>query len=185
MAFGLVAVIIIVVGWLGVNNLGVLNGTVRELYEDEMQPSLDVSDFQTLLWELRSNTWQAIALTDAERIKTALNEGYELHKRVRKEEGALLAKIRPGELRDKFQQARDATEDYARSREELILKPIAAGKHEEAVKNAAQTGMKLDTAVAALDKTVEVSRKSAQQKYESSQALYQSSRTILITVALV
>jgi methyl-accepting chemotaxis protein len=183
-AFGLVAAIIVVVGWLGVFNLGVLNSTVRELYEDEMQPSLDVADFRALLWELRSNTWQVIALTD-DRLKVALDEGYELHKRVRKQEEALLGKIHSANLLEKFKQARDAMEEYVRAREDLILRPIAAERRAEAVKNAAQTAVKLDAAVAALDKTVEVTRASAEQKYHSSQAVYQSSRTMLITGALV
>jgi methyl-accepting chemotaxis protein len=183
-AFGLVAAIIVIVGWLGVFNLGVLNSNVRELYEDEMQPSLDVADFRTLLWELRSNTWQVIGLT-GDKVKGVVDEGYALHKRVRKQEEALLARIRSVELREKFQQARDAMEEYVKAREELILKPVAAGQREEAVKNTAQTAVNLDAAVAALDKTVEMTRASAEQKYQSSQTLYRSSRTILIAVALV
>src|SRR5262249_49032461 len=183
-AFGLVAAIVVVVGWLGVFNLGVLNGNVRELYEDEMQPSLDVADFRVLLWELRSNTWHVMGLTD-DTVKAVLDEGYELHKRVRKQEETLLTKIRSAELREKFLQARDTMEEYVNAREELILKPVAAGRREEAVKNAAKTGIKLDAAVAALNKTVEVSRTSAEQKYQNSQTLYHSSRIILIAVALV
>src|SRR5262249_13897670 len=88
-AFGLVAAILVIVGWLGLYNLGVLNGNVRELYEEEMLPSLDVADFRALLWELRSNTWQLIGATD-DRLKAALSEGYELDKRVRKQEEAVL-----------------------------------------------------------------------------------------------
>jgi methyl-accepting chemotaxis protein len=183
-AFGLVAAIMVVVGGLGVYNLGVLNGNVRELYEDEMLPSLDVADFRALLWELRSNTWHVIGLTD-DKVKVVLDEGYELHKRVRKQEEALLARTLSAELREKFRQARNAMEEYVKARDELILKPMAAGRREEAAKNAAQTVVKLDAAVAALNKTVEVTRASAEQKYQSSQVLYQSSRTILITVALV
>jgi methyl-accepting chemotaxis protein len=185
MSFGLVAAVIVVVGWVGVYNLGVLDGNVRELYEDEMQPSLEVADFRTLLWELRSNTWHVIGLTDADSLKVVVNEGYELHKRVRKQEQALLAKIRSPELRDRFAQARDAMEGYVTAREEMILKPAAAGHREEAAKNAVQTAAKLDAAVDALNQTVEATRTSAQQKYQSSQTLYQSSRTILLAVALL
>jgi methyl-accepting chemotaxis protein len=184
-AFGLMAAIIVVVGWVGVYNLGVLDGNVRELYEDEMQPSLDVADFRALLWELRSNTWELIGLTDADRLKAVLNEGYALDKRVRKQGEAVLPKIRSADLREKFQQAREAMGGYISAREELILKPVAAGRREDAVKNAAQTAVKLDAAIDALNKTVDVSRTSGQEKYQSSQTLYQSSRTILITVALV
>jgi methyl-accepting chemotaxis protein len=183
-AFSLVAAIIAVVGWLGVFNLGVLNATVRELYEDEMQPSLDVADFRALLWELRSNTWQAIGITD-DRVKAVLDEGNELHKRVRKQEEALVARVRSAELREKFRQARDAMGEYVKAREELILKEVAGGHREEATKNAVQTAVKLHAAVAALNETVELTRASAEQKYQSSQTLYQSSRIILITVALV
>jgi methyl-accepting chemotaxis protein len=185
MTFGLVAAVIVVVGWVGVYSLGVLNSNVKELYEDEMQPSLDVADFRGLLWELRSNTWHIIGLTDADKLKPVLEEGYELHKRVRKQEQVLLARIRSAELGDKFAQARDAMEGYATAREEMILKPAAAGRREEAAKNAVQTAAKLDAAVNALDQTVEASRTSGQQKYQSSQTLYQSSRTILLTVALL
>lgn len=111
LTFGLVAAVIIVVGWLGVYNLGVLNGNVRELYEDELRPSLEVADFRTLLWELRSNTWQVLGQT-GDTGKVALDEGYELHKRVRKHEETLLARIHSDELREKFQQAREAMEEY-------------------------------------------------------------------------
>jgi methyl-accepting chemotaxis protein len=185
LAFGLVAAVIVVVGGVGVYTLGVLNGNIKELYEDEMQPSLEVADFRALLWELRSNTWHVIALADAATLKAAVDEGYELHKRVRKQEQALLPKLRSTELREKFSQARDAMEAYVTAREEMILKPAAAGHREETAKNAVQTAVKLDAAVQALDQTVEASRTSGQQKYQSSQTLYQSSRTILIAVALL
>jgi methyl-accepting chemotaxis protein len=183
-AFGLVAAVIVAVGCLGVFNLGVLNGNIRELYEDEMQPSLDVADFQALLWELRSNTWQLVGLTD-DTVKIVLAEGHALHARVRKHEEALLGRIRSAELREEFQRASAAMEEYIQAREELILKPVAAGRREEAVKNAAQTGGRLDAAVAALNKCVEVTRASAEQRYQASQTLYQSSRNTLITGALI
>jgi methyl-accepting chemotaxis protein len=76
-----------------------------------------------------------------------------------------------------------AIEEYVKAREEKILKPMAAGRREDAVTNAALTGGKLNTAADALNKTVETSRASGQQKYQDSMALYQSSRTILVAVA--
>jgi methyl-accepting chemotaxis protein len=185
MAFGLVAAIIVVVGSVGVYNLSILNGNIRELYEDEMQPSLDVADFRALLWELRSNTWHVIGLTDADRRKVALEEGYELHKRISKQEEALVPRIRSIELRDRFSQARDAVEAYVTAREELILKPVAAGRREQAAQSAVEMGAKLNAAVDALNKTVEASRTSGQQKYQNSQSLYEASRTILIMVVLL
>jgi methyl-accepting chemotaxis protein len=141
--FGVIALMIAVVGWVGVYNLSVLNGNVKELYEDEMQPSLDMADLRALLWELRSNTWHLMGLTDADKLKVVLNEGYELHQRVRKQEEALLPKIHSDELRAKFQEARAAMDEYVKDREELILKPVAAGHPEDAAKSAIQTATKL------------------------------------------
>jgi methyl-accepting chemotaxis protein len=182
-AFGLIAAIVVIVGWLGVYSLGILNGNVRELYEDELLPSLDVADFRALLWELRSNTWQLLGTTDAT-ARAELEQAYDLHRRVRKQGDTLLAKIRSPQLRESFQNTSDAIGEYIKSREELILKAVAAGRREEALKNAAQTGIKLDAAVAAVNKTVEVTRTSAEQKYQESQAIYHFVRTILIVVAL-
>src|SRR5262245_28515703 len=126
--FGLLATITIVVGWLGVHNLGILTDTVRDLYEDEMQPSLEVADLRTLLRELRSNTWQLLAVTDADKSKMAVTEAYDLHRRVRKEEEDVLPKIRSPELREKFQEARAAMGEYIRAREELIIAPVEIGR---------------------------------------------------------
>src|SRR5262249_16312526 len=120
-----------------------------------------------------------------DRLKVTLNEGHELHRRVNKQEEAVIARLRSTELREKFQQARDAMGEYVKAREELILKPVAAGRREEATKKAAQTGVKLDDGVAALNKSVEVTRTSGEEKYQSSQALYQRSRIMLMAVALV
>src|SRR5262249_22066701 len=150
----------------------------------ELQPSLEVADLQTLLWELRSNTWQILALTEGDKTKVALNEGYELHKHMRKQEESLLPKIHTQELRERFQDARAAMAEYVKAREDLILAPVSAGRREEAVKNTALTGLKLDRAVEALEKTVELSRASAKQKYIDSQAIYTSNRLILIAVSL-
>src|SRR5262245_18001217 len=88
-AFGVLATLIIIVGGVGASSLGVLNGNVRELYEDEMQPSLDAGDLQSLLWEIRANTWILLALTDVDELKVALAWGYELHKTLRKQADAL------------------------------------------------------------------------------------------------
>jgi methyl-accepting chemotaxis protein len=183
--FGLMTVVLVVIGWVGVHNLGVLNDNVTALYEDEMQPSLGVADLRALLWELRSNTWHLLGLTNLEQAKAILDDGYELHRTVRKHEEALLPRIHAEELRSKFVSARDAIDEYVKAREEQILKPVAAGRHEDAVKNAALTGVKLNAAVDALNKTVEITRASGQQRFQDSQALYQSSRTILVAVALV
>ena len=87
--FGLMAVILVVIGWVGVHSLGVLNDNVTALYEDEMQPGLDVLEFRALLWELRSNTWQLLGLTNPGQAKAILDEGYELHRTVRKQEETL------------------------------------------------------------------------------------------------
>src|SRR5262245_3145970 len=182
--FGLVAAIIVTIGWLGVYSLGVLNGGVKDLFENEMQPSLQVSDLQTLLYQIRSNTWQILATADAKKIGPVIDEGMRLHKRIHKEEDSLLPKIHSNELRESFQQARDAAEAYVQAREEKILKPAAAGQFEEAQKQAAMTGVLLQTAMDALDKTVEVSRTSARRKYEDAQSVYQANRTVLIGIVL-
>src|SRR5262245_33737605 len=183
--FGLMAVVLIIIGWVGVHNLGVLNENVKLLYEDEMQPSLDVADLRTLLWELRSNTWHLLGLTNPDQVKAVADEGYELHRKLRKQEEALLPKIHSEQLGRKFETARAAVDAYVKARDEMILKPMTAGRRDDAVKNAAETGVKLNAAVDALDKTAEASRASGQQKYQESQALYGWSRTVLITVALV
>ncbi|MCI0699859.1 MAG: methyl-accepting chemotaxis protein [Planctomycetia bacterium] len=184
-AFGLIAVIIVVVGGVGVYTLGVLNTNVKELYEDEMEPSLDMVDLQALLWEIRSNTWQVLAVTDPAELKIAIDRGYELHRTLRKQEEALLPKIRSAELRNQFQKARDATSEYVRAREELILQPLGAGRRADAAKNTALTGGKLNSAVESLNKSVDVTKESGQNKYKDSQSLYSSSRTSLLTVAFI
>src|SRR5690242_19883335 len=116
--FGLMAVVLVVISGVGVYDLGVLNDNVKLLYEDEMQPSLDVADFRALLWELRSNTWQLLGLTNQDQAKAILDEGYELHRALRKQEEALLPRIHNEDLRRKFLEARDAIDDYMKAREE-------------------------------------------------------------------
>jgi methyl-accepting chemotaxis protein len=183
--FAFLAAMIVVVGAVGVYNLGVLNSSVRDLYEDEMQRSLDVSDLQDVLYQVRSNTWQLLATADARKADSIIEEGHRLHKRIQKEQEELLPKIRSNELRESFKKAREAVDAYLQAREDKILRPVAAGHPEEAQKNAALTGELLKTAVEALDKTVETSRSAAQQKYRDAQSLYQSSRNILIGVAIL
>jgi methyl-accepting chemotaxis protein len=184
MGFGLMGAVIAAVGWMGVNNLAVLNGNVKELYEAEMQPSLDVADLRALLFQLRANTWHVVALTDPEQIQATLNEGYGLHKRIREQEEALLPKIHSEELREAFVTASAAVDQYVTDREQRILKPVADGRREVALKNTPLTGTTLATAEKALNDTVDRTRASGRLKYESSQALYKSSRTILIAVAV-
>jgi methyl-accepting chemotaxis protein len=178
------AIIIVIVGWVGIHGLGVLNDNIRELYEDEMQPSLDIADFRMLLWELRSNTWHVIAVPDKDSAKLALDEGFDLHQRVRKQEEKLLAKIRSEDLRKKFEQATAAMDEYMKAREKLILKPIADGRREDALKNTGLTVVKLNAAVDSLRDTVELSRTSGTQKYKDSQDLYVSRRAFLGGVVL-
>ncbi len=181
---GLMVAIIVAVGWVGIYNLGILNDNVRELYENEMQPSLDVGDLQTRLFEIRANTWHLLALTDANQVPATVTEGNELHKKLRKQEEALMRRIQSGELHEKLQEARAAVDDYIRARDELILKPVAAGRREDAMKNTAATGVKLDGAVEALDRTVETSRASGERRFKTSQERYVSSRTLLTAVAV-
>jgi methyl-accepting chemotaxis protein len=180
--FGLMAVVLVVMGWVSLHNLGVLNENVQRLYEDEMQPSLEVADLRALLWELRSNTWQLLGLTNPNQTKAILDEGYELHRKIRKQIEALSPRLHSEELRRKFAEASEAIDEYVKAREELILKPMAAGHREDAVTKAALTGGRLNAAADALNKAVETSRASGQQKFQDSNALYQSSRTILVAV---
>src|SRR5262245_45733526 len=87
--FGLMALVLIIIGWVSVHSLGVLNDTIKALYEDEMQPSLEVADLQALLWELRANTWHLLGAANPDQTKTILDEGYKLHQAVRKREETL------------------------------------------------------------------------------------------------
>lgn len=183
--FGVMALVLIAVGWSAIHSLGTFNDNVKVLYEDEMQPSLEVADLHATLWELRANTWHLLALTDADQTKTALNEGYDLHRTVKKQEDSLLAKIHGDNLRAQFVEARNGVDEYVKAREDLILRPLAEGRRDDALKNAKLTGTKLKVAVDALDKTVELSRSSAQQKYRDSLALYESSRRFLVIGGLV
>src|SRR5262245_21476049 len=104
--FGLSSAMIILVGWVGISALGVINGSVKELYEDEMQPSLEISDLQTLLYQIRANTWQVLAVTDTKKLAAAIDEGYGLHKRIRRAEDELLPRIGSDQLRESFKSAR-------------------------------------------------------------------------------
>jgi methyl-accepting chemotaxis protein len=182
--FGVCSAMTVVVGWVGISALGVLNGSVKELYEDEMQPSLEISDLQTLLYQIRANTWQVLAVTDPKKGDAAIDEGYGLHKRIRRAEDELLPHIGSDQLRESFKSARFAIGDYLQAREDKILKPVAAGHRDVALNDATVTGDLLKAAIDALEKSVEVSRASAQQKYKDAQALYQSRRAIVIAVAL-
>jgi hypothetical protein len=182
--FGLMAVVLVIISWVGGHSLGVLNDNVKLLYEDEMQPSLDVADLRALLWQVRSNGWQLLEVMNLDKAKAALEEGYELDRTVRKRQEALLSKIHSEELRRSFLEASAVIDEFVKTREELILKPLAAGRHEEAVKNITITGVKLNAAIDALNKTVESSRASGQHKYQDSQALYRSTWTTLVAVAV-
>jgi methyl-accepting chemotaxis protein len=72
--FGLMAVVLVAIGWVSLHNLGVLNDNVKMLYEDEMQPSLEVADLRALLWELRSNIHEeAFVKAGARRVRAFPN----------------------------------------------------------------------------------------------------------------
>lgn len=182
--FGFLAAMIVLVGWLAIHNLGVLNAGVKELYEDEMMPSLRVSDLQVLLQKIRSNTWQLLTLTDVKKSETSVQDGLELHKRVQLEAEKLYGEIQSVELHESFKKARVAVNTYTHAREEKILKPIAAGRRQDALNEAIPMGELLNAADQALEATVEVSRESAQRKFIDAQAVYQSSRKVLVVVAI-
>lgn len=183
--FGVLAAIIVAVAGVGVYNLGALSGSVQELYENEMQTSLEVSDLHSVLQQIRSNTWQLLAVSDEVSTQAGLRDGYVLHKRLLTAAEKVSAMIRSDELRESFKKARAASAEYVQAREEKILKPVTDGRRVDALKNAAYTGELLKTANDALDKTVELARAGAQQKYKDAQARYASSRTFLLGFSLV
>jgi methyl-accepting chemotaxis protein len=182
--FALFTVIIVVVTFVGIYNLGILNDSIKDLYQDEMLTSLAVSDLQSLVHQMRANTWHLLATGDEKKAEPLLQEGKDLHRDVRKKEDDIRSQIRNPELRESFQSAREAVDTYIQARDEKIMKPVAAGHVDEAQKNSAQTGELLSTAVHALNETVNLSRQSAEQKYKDAQNLYRTNRLVLIAVAL-
>src|SRR6185369_7212412 len=90
-AFGLLGVLLAVVGWLAIDQLGTLQANADELYKHQLLPLVALSDIQDDVQRIRQHTYRMFATTDVKVIRDNVETSRELDRDLVERNKAYLA----------------------------------------------------------------------------------------------
>ncbi len=176
--FAFVSLIMGVMGWLGISNMGRVNANTENVYSVQLLPMKELCDMRGLLHQIRRHSYSTLVLTDPGEIKADITQVRELDKQLAERIEKFIPAIQVEEVRTAFNQFKDKYQEYRNHREENQYQPLLAGKREAALKGA--LAPVFAGAIAALNKTIDLKTNLAQKKYEDCKAIYASSRTNML-----
>jgi methyl-accepting chemotaxis protein len=181
--FALVSVIMGVIGWIGISNMGAINENLDNVYSIQLLPIKALCDMRGLLHQIQRYNYSTLVLTDPGEIKAEIAHVREMDSQMAQRFEKFIPTIHDEGIRAAFSQFKDKYQEYRNDREANFYTPLLAGNREVAIK---AIGTNHYTAtVAALDKTINLKTDIAQKKYEDCKAIYGSSRTNVLVFSVV
>lgn len=187
-AFNTMAIIIGIIGWQAIEQLGDLNAKIENIYKVQVLPASSLAITRGKTMKLRGDTYQLFMLKDPAEIKTKMAAidaiQQELDQRTKDFADAIEKSDDPNEVRVPFNEYRQLAEDCKKQRNEQVFPPLQAGRKEEAAQASRKLEPVFDTLFDKISETIKAKDKIVEQRYIASQTLYKDSRRITIFIVL-
>ena len=118
--FIMVAVVVGIVGYMGITSLNQLSESDTVLYENTTVPLAEIGEISTTFQRLRVNTRDMITANDAEAIKNNVDQIKERRAEIDQLSVQFEERIISAEMKTVFQEFKDASKDYENQLETII-----------------------------------------------------------------
>jgi methyl-accepting chemotaxis protein len=181
-AFGVVGLILALVGGLAVIELGKMQANTDEIYKSQLQPLVALSDIQDDFQRTRQQTYRIFAASNAKEIADIIEAARTIDRDLVERNKKYLAVATNEEDRTNFARFQEAAAAYQLHREEKQFPLVLAGDKEGGAKAAHEGGPIYEAAIKALKEIIQGNQQRAQKQYENSEAVYREGRATLLVL---
>ena len=182
--FAITGVIMGVVGWMGISNMGSINVNTENIYRVQLVPIMELAVMRGMTHQVRAGVFMALSEKDPNELKARVERVRELTQQLAEAREKFRPTMLAQEVKDAFKKYEDAAREYVTYREDKVFKPLLAGQRDQALAGAKEAAPKFQGAIQAINETIKVKDGIAKRKFEESQALYTSSRTSMIALVI-
>lgn len=184
LAFITISLLIGVVGYIGVSNMGKINSNAESMYNKNMVGVQVIGEIKQNLLQIRSNILLLLYDKDRSKIQGIEEDIQKLTNTNDRLITDYKSTITTEEQQKLFGEFEKQLEDYRNNRAELI-KHVHDNKYDEAFKDFPKASDIREKMFDALDKEIELNTKLAQKDNERNNVLYRSSLTLTIVIIFV
>jgi methyl-accepting chemotaxis protein len=160
--------------------MGTLNENTDNIYEVQLVPITELAVMRGLIYQIPGSAYRAATLTDPSQVRTELDRSAAMCGKIREHQEHFKATIRAEEVRVAFEKFSASADGYFRHREENVVKPLLAGRKDEALRGMADGQPLYDAVVKDVNAVIDVKKGIAKKKFDDSQSVFASSRWSLI-----
>jgi len=178
--FALVGVLLGVMGWVALGNLGAMNANTENIYELQLLPSLQLARMRGQMYQLPAESLATFTVKDPAEVKARVDKALARQKELEHTWAEFEPTIRSEKVRAAFASYKKAAQHYMAVREEKVFKPVLAGQRDAGLEGVKEGLGALEVAITAIEDVLEIKKGIAREKYLDCQATYASSRAMYI-----
>src|SRR5262245_19313695 len=182
--FGLLAVIIGVLGWLAITDLGTMHRSTGSIYHDQLLPLIALAEIDNDVQRIRQASYRMFTPLPPGEDKAIVEQARERDKDVIEHSERFLATLVFEQERTAFKQFQEAMRQLRRHRETPQYNWVLQGDRDKGFQGALAGADKYEAVHTALRNIIEVKQQSAQKRYEDAGALYTWSWKTMLAMVL-
>ncbi|HKM52959.1 MAG TPA: MCP four helix bundle domain-containing protein, partial [Isosphaeraceae bacterium] len=171
-AFGLLAGVMAVQGWVAISELATIQKNTGDIYQKQLVPLAMLSEVDNDLQRIRQTSYKMFTPLPPEQVKAAVEDARKLDKDLLDRSSKFQATIRAEEVRAAFDHFGEEMKKYQDYREGKQYALVLKGDKEQAFQVALGGGPYYEVAYRAMQETLQAKQKVAHKYYQNSQAVY-------------
>jgi methyl-accepting chemotaxis protein len=185
LGFSAMGLIMAIVGYMGVTNMGTITQSTDNIYNVQLKPLMTLTKVRGLVYQMRSQTITALLTANVADREDSLAKVKELNKLVDETRENFSKSIKAEAVQKAYDDFAKVYDDYRAYRDNTVFRLLLAGDHTGAL--AAMKGdgaVKFKASIDAINNLVDVKVKIAQGKYDEAQAIYANSKMLLTGIII-
>jgi len=183
-SFIIIALLIAVVGIIGMVSLKTVNTNSEDMYSRRLQSVYMLTDMEQNLTEVKSDMLQLVYMKDASK-KNNLEKDIQLNKDEDEKYIENYGKLPMNDTEKQIWSTFKTQVDKNRTLRENIIKLVDAGNFDEAVKQYEQIGTIRDAMFASLDKLINVNTDNAKMKNSDNHSVFLNINKVMVILIIV
>jgi methyl-accepting chemotaxis protein len=181
-AFGLLAGLLAVQGWVAISELATMQANTGDIYQKQLVPLGMLSEIDNDLQRIRQTSYKMFTPLPPEQVKAAVEDARKLDKDLLDKSSKFRATIWSEEVKAAFDRFGEEMKKYQDYREGKQYALLLKGDKEQAFQVALEGGPYYEAAYRALQETLQAKQNVALKYYQNSQAVYTEARQLMLAL---
>ncbi len=181
-AFGLLAGLLVVQGWVAVSELATMQANTEDIYQKQLMPLGMLRDIDNELMLIRLDYYRMIAFSKPEEIRAFLEHSRKVFQELIANSDKFAATLESEESRAVFKRFQEGMEKYHDYMETNLYPDIFKGNTDKAFQAALVAASIYESTYKALKETLQDKQDHARKLYENSRDVYLVSRQMMLAL---